>query len=184
MGEYEDGPEEGTDSWRTPRSKRQREEWRRTDPINAILLDGVTKENRAEALRAQAMKMLEEAAAYDGIPEEDPFPDGQVITFQKTFQGSSIEYMYAAVRADGLWNTTGPRSPKAYNWKQLITWLRGDVKTLGVVSHVLPLSVVLDRTDGLKQSEGSKLESLTEEQSDFIRNFEAENQSPERYGEE
>lgn len=32
-------------------------------------------------------------------------------------------YSYAAVRAGGLWYTTGPKAPKGFEWEELIDWL-------------------------------------------------------------
>ena len=32
-------------------------------------------------------------------------------------------YNYAAIRSGGLWYTTGPKSPKGFEWEELIDWL-------------------------------------------------------------
>lgn len=54
------------------------------------------------------------------LPEDD-FEDGAVIQFEKTF--TSGTYQYAAIKAKGLWYTTGPLSPKAYTWDRLIDFI-------------------------------------------------------------
>jgi hypothetical protein len=78
---------------------------------------------------------------------EDAFPEGAVITFlyqfpnpfQKGPDGQRIyrpmKYLYAAIKADNLWYTTGPKSPKAYTWQNLIDWWEnGRVTKLRIVT--------------------------------------------------
>jgi hypothetical protein len=64
-------------------------------------------------LRADAMKAL----------GEDEWEDGTVLFFKKRFSPTGKEYDYAVLKTDGLWYTTGPRSPKGYNWEELIGWM-------------------------------------------------------------
>lgn len=82
-----------------------------------------------ERKREQARRTIERAEAQlarlDALPAE-PILDGDpcpVIYFAKSFGGSAY-YDYAAIKAsDGLWYTTGPRTPKGFTWDALIEWI-------------------------------------------------------------
>lgn len=78
-----------------------------------------------QALRRQLAALAEEISRLENRPEEPP--DGTVIRFNMQFGGSGTVYDYAALRAgDGLWYTTGPRSPKGYTWDALLDWMGGN----------------------------------------------------------
>jgi len=67
-----------------------------------------------EALRREARRLLEQADAMDGVPQNDLFQDGQVITFKKKFNSGQRSYSYlaikvAAIRAGEFWYTTAQR---------------------------------------------------------------------------
>jgi hypothetical protein len=80
-------------------------------------------EAQIEALNAEKLRL----ALLPAEPDTDP-DDGTVLWFVKTFGGFQ-EYTYAVVKAgDGLWYTTGPRSPKGYTWDELIEWIGPDVE--------------------------------------------------------
>jgi hypothetical protein len=79
----------------------------------------------------------------------DDMPDGSVIAFEKTFPArimtafppgtvntapESRTYSYAAVRANGLWYTTGPRSTSGYEWEALLDWMDDDGESLSVAN--------------------------------------------------
>jgi hypothetical protein len=81
---------------------------------------------------------------------DDPFEDGDVLVFHKTFTHvdawdgrtrTSKPYFYAATRASGLWNTTGPKSPKAYTWYDLRKWIDdgGTVDGIWYVDTLKPI---------------------------------------------
>jgi hypothetical protein len=53
----------------------------------------------------------------------DDLVDGTIVQFWKQFTVGGREYMYAAIRADGKWYTTGPKSPKGYTWEEFTLWL-------------------------------------------------------------
>lgn len=53
----------------------------------------------------------------------DDFLDGTVFKFSKKFVEDGIAYSYAAIKAGGKWYTTGPKSPKGYDWDEFILWL-------------------------------------------------------------
>ena len=61
----------------------------------------------------QAERALEKLAAFDRFGEDD-FEDETVIRFDYKFRLSPKLYSYAAIKSSGLWYTTGPKSPKAY----------------------------------------------------------------------
>ena len=68
-----------------------------------------------EALKCEA----ESVARYGHEPEAD----GSVIRWRMRFRKGGVKYIYAAVKANGLWYTTGPNSPKGYTWDELVSWL-------------------------------------------------------------
>jgi hypothetical protein len=106
--------------------------------------DKVISTETAASLERRAEKMLAEAAKirekYERFGEDD-FPEGAVIVFDKRFNeyaGRSIPwskyYHYAAMKGDGRWNTTGPKSPKSYTWDELIRWMGDGVDEIYYVS--------------------------------------------------
>lgn len=80
-------------------------------------------QTRIERHLKEAERLEQRVAFLDTLPTEPIGDDGTtVIWFEKPF-GSRI-YTYAAVRTvDGLWSTTGPKSPKRYRWTELIQWI-------------------------------------------------------------
>jgi len=68
-----------------------------------------------DALRREARRLLEDADKAEGVPQDDMFKDGQVLTFAKKFQEGGRSYTYvaikvAAVRVGEFWFTTAQRS--------------------------------------------------------------------------
>jgi hypothetical protein len=57
----------------------------------------------------------------------DDLVDGTIVQFWKQFAVGGREYMYAAIRADGKWYTTGPKSPKGYTWEEFTLWLASGI---------------------------------------------------------
>lgn len=63
----------------------------------------------------------------------DDYAEGTVIKFEKQFHRGERWYSYSAIKAGGVWYTTGPQSPKAYSWDDLTDWLAsGDVRDFAV----------------------------------------------------
>lgn len=94
-------------------------------------------QRRLEAERANVE--VERRMAIIKSYGEDPFRDGQVLSFTRTYAGSDVLYRYAAVRSVGRWYLTGARSPQGLTWLQLATWLvSGDypVPPVQVVVHL------------------------------------------------
>jgi hypothetical protein len=94
-----------------------------------------------EEINRQIERRLEEIehlsrrrALLESLPE-DIFENGNIISFTKHFAGTSTEYSYAAIKARGLWYTTGPKSPKAYTWTDLIEWLGADAMSIAYCSE-------------------------------------------------
>lgn len=79
-------------------------------------------EARLKGLYSQIDQLEERAAAIRRFGE-DIYDDGDVITFDKQFYPDGMAYSYAAIRSNGLWYTTGPKSPKGYTWVELVNWL-------------------------------------------------------------
>lgn len=77
-----------------------------------------TLQKQAEYIMEQITKEQEKIAKYG----TDDFADGTVISFQYQFVPKGVWYSYAALKWNGLWNTTGPKSPKALTWSELIAW--------------------------------------------------------------
>lgn len=71
---------------------------------------------------------------------EDDFEDGAVLVFDKVMGNQT--YKYAAIKAVGLWYTTGPKSPKAYTWDELVSWFSEGTPVFEVwyVSELKPLN--------------------------------------------
>jgi hypothetical protein len=90
-------------------------------------------------LEIQAEIVLDKLAQLDELERkyggEDQFKPGDVITFNYRFDKTGRNYSYAALFVNGLWYTTGPRSPKGYTWLELVAWWeRGKVSKLKVVT--------------------------------------------------
>ena len=83
--------------------------------------------NRKEVIEANLRRLEAEIAEIESYPTEPV--NGKVIKFQKQFTEEGPVYNYAAIRAVGLWNTTGPKAPKAYTWEELMSWMGKDART-------------------------------------------------------
>lgn len=77
--------------------------------------------NRRETLMSVIAHYNVELEKLNNYPE-DVYEDGEVIRFDKTFN-DGLTYSYAAIKAEGLWYTTGPSSPKGYSWEALLDWI-------------------------------------------------------------
>lgn len=85
--------------------------------------------SRAAELHRQAQKLEETPDAVTALTAKlDAVPHGVAVLFNKTWghgRGAKV-YSYAAVRDnEGLWNTTGPNSPKKYSSRMFAGWLAG-----------------------------------------------------------
>jgi len=88
----------------------------------------------AEAIIAQAGEVLARHKEREKRYGPDSV-DGTVIRFTKSWGSpqsplaatlaalQDTTYSYAAVRVNGLWYTTGPKSPKGYRWEDLLAWM-------------------------------------------------------------
>lgn len=90
---------------------------RRPEPSKAQLLQAQIDE--AANIAARARLELERIKARPAEPDDD----NPVIQFQYQFRPGGTVYQYAAVKAGGLWYTTGPKAPKGFTWEQLCDWL-------------------------------------------------------------
>lgn len=76
--------------------------------------------------RAQFLRTLPTQPKRVRVVEGQKQPKAGVIFFERTFGGTRV-YTYAAVKAsDGLWYTTGPRTPKGFQWRELIAWINAE----------------------------------------------------------
>lgn len=79
--------------------------------------------SRIERHLKEADRLAERVAFLDELPTEPVGDDGTTVIWFEKQMGSRV-YTYAAVRTvDGLWSTTGPKSPKRYRWTELIQWI-------------------------------------------------------------
>lgn len=79
---------------------------------------------KSDILAAQLAKALEEETRIAERYGED-HEDKTVIAFRAMFVPNGRVYDYSAIRAEGLWYTTGPRTPKGFTWAELIAWMDG-----------------------------------------------------------
>lgn len=90
----------------------------------------VDEQLRKELEQKAIDRELERKRAFLDDLGGDIYADGDVIRFEKVFVEGGKAYSYAAIKAAGLWFTTGPKSPKGYTWIELCLWLvSGDVPT-------------------------------------------------------
>jgi len=87
------------------------------------------RERKIAAAKRRIEKEQERIDYLSSLPDEPtPDPDGaNVIWFRKRFTPGGTDYTYAAVQTpEGTWYTTGPRTPKAYTWEDLVEWIFDD----------------------------------------------------------
>ncbi len=53
---------------------------------------------------------------------EDVYDNGTVFRFEKRFPNSVKVYLYAVIKANDEWHTTGPKG-SSYTWDQFVVWL-------------------------------------------------------------
>ena len=68
------------------------------------------------------------------IPSE-PYHEGTVVTFEKRFSEDRFAkvYLYAAIKSNGMWYTTGPKRNSPWTWENLMSWIQGDLLTLRII---------------------------------------------------
>ena len=86
-------------------------------------MDGVDVRVRQVLLARQVELEVEKRLALIESYGDDNYSENSVIRFQKTFVKGGTKYTYAAIKAGGLWYTTGPKSPKGYTWNEFTAWL-------------------------------------------------------------
>jgi hypothetical protein len=85
-----------------------------------------TLDRALEMLSNQEARIQMQMDRLAQLPEDD-FGNGAVITFQKQFREGGRIYDYAAIKAAGLWYSTGPLAPKGFTWDALMAWLIRDI---------------------------------------------------------
>jgi hypothetical protein len=106
-----------------------------------IVINSTAREiQRLELVARQAQERL---LYLQSLPKE---PEGKtaVIKFTRRFSPGGKKYHYAAIKTKDGWYTTGPRTPKAYSWQDLIAWINAegpvDVKVMVDARSVATLS--------------------------------------------
>lgn len=116
-----------------------------TDETSAVDSGRLAAERKLRYAERSAAEALEKLEWLDSLPKEPSFDDDRpvVIYFQKQFNVGGRVYDYAALKApDGLWYTTGPKSPKGFTWDQLIEWLSTLTYARGEDRRVMPVIYV------------------------------------------
>lgn len=92
--------------------------------LDRLRTEGTPKmDSKIKNIQDSIATLQAELIRLASLPQE---PEGSepVIRFHKRFGPGQREYTYAAVKAnDGLWYTSGPRTPKGYTWQALVEWI-------------------------------------------------------------
>ena len=102
-------------------------------------------ERKAEALRKQADRLLEQAAVLESLPDEPQVDEdgAAVIWFKIRFdEDTDRQYTYSAVRVGNLWFVTGYMTG-GRTWNNLLAWMiesNGDLPEIWTPSEWQPLS--------------------------------------------
>ena len=93
-----------------------------------------------ERIEAEIRRLKERRRHLRQMPQ-DNYQDGTVIVFTKRFSEDRFArvYRYAAIKSEGMWYTTGPKTRTPWVWEQLMDWLKGDLHTLRVVTTTSPV---------------------------------------------
>lgn len=76
------------------------------------------------AIANQLAKRTMQLEHLKRFPAEDPFVNGDVVQFEKSFPHPPDKtYSYAAHRVNDLWYITGARSPQALSWDEFVSWM-------------------------------------------------------------
>jgi len=83
--------------------------------------------SRLEAAESAARTSMGSSQMVDRLASRlDQLQHPTAILFDKQWGSTTRVYRYAAVKDDGgLWNTTGPKSPKKYSSREFALWLAG-----------------------------------------------------------
>lgn len=93
--------------------RRSRERFARRADADAALMERVRVEREARQVAAK-VEIIDSFG-------DDPYADGDVVKFTKTF--GVKEYMYAALKVNELWYLTGPTQRDPYAWEDFLLWL-------------------------------------------------------------
>lgn len=103
-----------------------------------IVMPRTARDIRIDQLTRAMENAQQELTRILAQPKE---PESDLIYFRKRFNAGGKQYTYAAVRTeDGLWFTTGPRTPKGFGWDELIDWImEDDTAEIEVVTKRKPI---------------------------------------------
>jgi hypothetical protein len=127
-------------SWTEPRGERMHETPLSRSQARLLLREATEALERAEALLVRHGEDLLDGSVIrfqKVFPQRrmDAFPSVQVThagvdpdDFELAVQNAETVmagavFSYAAIRVNGIWYTTGPKSPKGYPWEELLSWL-------------------------------------------------------------
>jgi hypothetical protein len=93
-----------------------------------IALEGeqmLTGASRKEVIQSQLEKLQAEMHEIESFGD-DEYEDGDVLMFDMHFStGVDAPYVYAAIKAKGLWFVTGQHNMSYWGWDQLVNFWKG-----------------------------------------------------------
>lgn len=98
------------------------------EPVVENLRQRLTRE-RAElelavaAIASQLARRTDQLAHLDRYPAADPFENGDILQFEKTFPSGDASYTYVAHKAGERWYLTGSRAPQGITWDELVSFM-------------------------------------------------------------
>ena len=77
-----------------------------------------TAETQLQELELERQRLLNRLAMLDQFGAEDPWEDGTVLIFERTFNGR--RYTYVTVKTSGVWYVTGALNNRPFPWPKLV----------------------------------------------------------------
>lgn len=99
------------------------------EPVKEMLRERLQRETdelvkTAAMITDQLSRRASQLEHLQRFPEEDPFKDGRVLRFEKTFPHSAQQkYSYTASKINSLWYVSGGRSPQGVSWDEFVNWM-------------------------------------------------------------
>lgn len=93
-----------------------------------------TPMNRRSVIKAEIERLQAELHQLEILPEQDPFPNGAVLRFNKAFIPGGTLYQFVALRSAGNWYLSGRQrgDSAAKSWQQLRDFLSEGVNLSNV----------------------------------------------------
>lgn len=82
---------------------------------------------RLARIRAELEAVSEAMANLERFPTEDPYENGAVLRFDKSWDGGVNVYSYVFIKCGSWWYSSGPRRPDPMNWNLLVSFMSSGV---------------------------------------------------------